>query len=66
MKAAHSIVQIGHPALRAKAHEVPPHELGTAKLQTLCDGLVETMRAAGGAASPHRRWQSRFVSSQSR
>ena len=49
MKAAHSIVQIGHPALRGTAREVPVHELGTAKLHTLCDDLVGTMRAAGGA-----------------
>lgn len=43
------IVEVGHPALRGRAREVRPQELGSPELQRLCDDLVETMRAAGGA-----------------
>ncbi|RDI73746.1 peptide deformylase [Gaiella occulta] len=43
------IVEVGHPALRERAREVRPQELGSPELHRLCDDLVETMRAAGGA-----------------
>lgn len=43
------IVQIGHPTLRARAHEVRGEQLGSPELHQICADLVETMRAANGA-----------------
>jgi len=43
------IVQIGHPALRARARDVTTEELDSPELHRICDDLVETMRAANGA-----------------
>ena len=43
------IVEIGHPALRARAREVTPEELGSEAVQGLIDDMIETMRAADGA-----------------
>ncbi len=44
-----TIVEIGHPALRTRAREVPEAELGSPGLAQLCNDLVDTMRAANGA-----------------
>jgi peptide deformylase len=41
------IVEIGDPVLRERAQEVDPADLP--RLQPLIDGMIETMRAAGGA-----------------
>ena len=43
------IIEIGHPALRARARDVSEEEFGTPGLRRICDDLVETMRAASGA-----------------
>jgi len=43
------IVQIGHPALRARALEVKDDQLDSPELGRVCADLVETMRAANGA-----------------
>jgi len=43
------IIEIGHPALRARARDVGDEELATPELRRICDDLVETMRAASGA-----------------
>jgi len=43
------IVQIGHPALRQRAREVPNEQFDTPELRRICADLVETMRAANGA-----------------
>jgi len=46
---ARAIVQMGHPALRARAREVTDDQLGSPELHQICNDLVETMRAADGA-----------------
>ena len=46
---ARTILQLGHPTLRARARDVTAAEFGSAELRTICDDLVETMRAANGA-----------------
>jgi peptide deformylase len=43
------IVTAGHPALRERAREVTPAELGEPAIQALIDDLIDTMRFAGGA-----------------
>jgi len=43
------IVTVGDPALRTKAREVTPEELGSPQVQRLIDDLIETRRAANGA-----------------
>jgi peptide deformylase len=43
------IVEIGHPVLRERAHELTPEELRSPEIQSLIDDLIETMRAANGA-----------------
>ncbi len=43
------IVEIGHPALRERAREVSPEELGSEPVQGLIDDMIETMRTAHGA-----------------
>ena len=43
------IAQIGNPALRVVAREVPREELLTSGFQSLIDDLIETMRHANGA-----------------
>jgi peptide deformylase len=43
------IVEIGHPVLRERAHEVTPEQLHSEDVQRLIDDMIETMRAANGA-----------------
>jgi peptide deformylase len=43
------IVEIGHPVLRERAHEVTVEELRSEDVQRLIDDMIETMRAANGA-----------------
>ncbi len=43
-----SIVQAGHPVLRARAADVPPEMLGTSKLRQLVATMTEVMRKAPG------------------
>jgi peptide deformylase len=43
------ILTIGHPALRERAQEVAPGDVGTPEVQALVDDLIDTMRAANGA-----------------
>jgi peptide deformylase len=40
---------IGDPVLRERAREVEKNEIGSERIQSLIDEMVETMRAAGGA-----------------
>jgi peptide deformylase len=47
--AVREIVEIGHPALRARAREIDPAEIGSDEIQELIDDLIETKRAADGA-----------------
>jgi peptide deformylase len=47
--AVREIVEIGHPALRTRAREVEPAEIGSAEIEALIDDLIETKRAADGA-----------------
>ena len=47
--AVREIVEIGHPALRTRAREVEPAEIGSEEIETLIDDLIETKRAADGA-----------------
>jgi peptide deformylase len=44
-----TIRQIGDPVLRQRAREVDPSTIASARVQTIVDDLIETMRAAGGA-----------------
>ena len=43
------ILTVGHPALRERAGEVTPEQLGHADTQRFIDAMIETMRDAGGA-----------------
>jgi peptide deformylase len=43
------IVTLGHPALRERARELEPAEIGSPEVQGLIDDMVETKRAADGA-----------------
>jgi peptide deformylase len=43
-----TIVQAGHPVLRARAAEVPQDYLGTREFRALVDAMVAVMRAAPG------------------
>ena len=43
------IVDVGHPALRRRAREVPAAELASPAFAAFVDDLIETMRDAGGA-----------------
>jgi peptide deformylase len=43
------IVEIGHPVLRERAHELTQDELRSDEVQRLIDDMIETMRAAEGA-----------------
>jgi peptide deformylase len=43
------IAQMGEPVLRRRAEEVPLDQLGSARIQTLIDDMIETMRDADGA-----------------
>jgi peptide deformylase len=43
------IAQMGEPVLRRRAEEVPVDQLGSARLQTLIDDMIETMHDADGA-----------------
>lgn len=43
------IVEIGHPALRGNAEEVPLADISSQKIQRIIDDLIETKRAANGA-----------------
>ena len=47
--AIRKIAQMGHPVLRRRAEEVPPNEIGSARIQSLIEDMVETMRDADGA-----------------
>lgn len=43
------IAQMGEPVLRRRAEEIPPSEVGSARLRALVDDMIETMRDANGA-----------------
>ncbi len=43
------ILRIGHPVLRQRARPLLLEEIGTARVQSLIDDMIETMRAARGA-----------------
>lgn len=43
------IAQLGHPVLRRRAEEVPVAEIGSPRIQTLIEDMIETMRDADGA-----------------
>jgi peptide deformylase len=47
--AIRKIAQLGNPVLRRRAEEVPPAEIGSPRIQTLIDDMIETMRDADGA-----------------
>jgi peptide deformylase len=47
--AIRKIAQLGEPLLRERSAPVPLGELGGARLQTLIDDMIETMRDADGA-----------------
>jgi peptide deformylase len=42
------VARLGHPVLRAKALPVPPHEIGSTRIQQLVDDMFETMHEYGG------------------
>jgi peptide deformylase len=44
-----TVLSIGHPALRKVATTVPVADIATARIQTLVNDLIETMRNANGA-----------------
>ena len=44
------VVEIGDPVLRQRARELSPDEIATPAIQKLIDDLIETKRAAHGAA----------------
>ncbi len=46
--AVHTIVRLGHPALRTPAARVDPARLGSPDFGVLIDDMFETMRAAEG------------------
>jgi peptide deformylase len=43
------VIQIGHPTLRERAHEIPEADVAKKEIQTLIDDLIDTMRANNGA-----------------
>jgi peptide deformylase len=43
------IAQLGEPVLRRKADLIDPREIGSARIQTLIDDMIETMHDADGA-----------------
>lgn len=47
--AIRKIAQMGDPVLRRRAEEVPPAEIASARIQSLIDDMIETMRDADGA-----------------
>src|SRR5450432_1035474 len=47
--AIRKIAQLGEPVLRRKADRIEPREIGSDRVQTLIDDMVETMRDADGA-----------------
>jgi peptide deformylase len=42
------VARMGHPVLRTRARALEPHEIRTAKIQTLIDDMFETMREYQG------------------
>ena len=47
--AVREILEIGHPVLAARAHEVEVAAIGSPEVQGWIDDLIDTMRAANGA-----------------
>ncbi len=47
--AVRDILSIGHPTLREAAQPVPAEAVGSARVQSLIDDLIDTMHAADGA-----------------
>jgi len=47
--AIRKIAQLGEPVLRRPTEEIPVDQIGSARLETLIDDLIETMRDADGA-----------------
>ncbi len=47
--AIRKIALMGHPVLRRRSDDVPLDEIGSARIQTLIDDMIETMRDADGA-----------------
>ncbi|HTA89427.1 MAG TPA: peptide deformylase [Polyangiaceae bacterium] len=47
--AIRKIAQLGEPVLRRKADPIEPRELGSERIQTLIDDMIETMHDADGA-----------------
>ncbi len=47
--AIRKVARLGTPVLRRIAAEVPPAEIGSPRIQTLIDDLIETMREYDGA-----------------
>ncbi len=43
------IAQMGHPVLRQRSEEVVASEIGSLRIQTLIDDMIETMQDANGA-----------------
>ncbi len=47
--AVREILEIGHPVLAARAEEVDPGDIGTARVQGCIDDLIDSMHAANGS-----------------
>lgn len=47
--AVRPILEIGHPVLAARAHEVEPSSISTSEIQQSIDDMIDTMRDANGA-----------------
>ena len=47
--AIRKIAQLGEPVLRRKADPIDPREIGSERIQTLIDDMIETMHDADGA-----------------
>ena len=47
--AIRKIAQLGEPVLRRPTEEVPVDQIGSARIETLIDDMIETMRDADGA-----------------
>jgi peptide deformylase len=47
--AVRDILSIGHPTLREVARPVPAGQIGSSRVQSLIDDLIETMHAVNGA-----------------
>jgi peptide deformylase len=47
--AIRKIAQLGEPVLRRATERIPFDQIGTARIQTLIDDMIETMRDADGA-----------------